>query len=225
MEFALLHSPFLAPSSSVPLARALEARGEFARVVSASEAFDDHQTSYGGVADVIARQLREPCVLVAHSGAGALVPSIVTAAQDRVRHAIFVDATLPHDGLSWFDTVPEPLAKRMRELARDGRAPRWSDWFSDRTLGRLLPNETERRRLVSGMPRIPLAFLQRPAPTVADWLASECCRYLQLSDGYAVEAERSRALGWRGHRLPGDHLWTMTHPQEVAAALIDLVSA
>ena len=225
MEFALLHSPFLPPSSSLPIARALEARGQIARVLSARDALDDDGADYHSVAHSIAAQVTEPCVLVVHSGAGALVPSIVIAAPGRVRCAVFVDAILPHDGQSWFDTVPERLSMRVRELAVDGRAPRWSDWFSDRTLGRLVPDETERETLVSGMPRISLKFLECPAPTIAEWLAPECCDYLQLSDGYAAESERSSAMGWRGRRLVGDHLWLFTHPLEVAESLVSLVSA
>ena len=225
MEFALLHSPFLSPSSSLPLANALRDRGAGARILSAKEAFEQDNADYASVADSIIRHLDGPCTLVAHSGAGGLVSSIAARAGESVRLAIFVDAILPHDGQSWFETAPGALVSMVRASAVEGRAPPWSDWFGDSVLRHLVPDEAERVRLTADLPRVRLAFLEQPAPPVADELPSTCCAYLQLSEDYAAEAAQAATLGWATRRLDGDHLWWVTHPAEVAEAILGVAAS
>ena len=54
---------------------------------------------------VRAARSAEPLVLVGHSGADALLPSVAAACDAAVAAAVFVDAILPHPGASWFDGV------------------------------------------------------------------------------------------------------------------------
>lgn len=56
-------------------------------------------------------------VLVVHSGAGSLVPSVVDEVPSLIKSVIFVDATLPHPGRRWIDTVPAEMADELRGMA------------------------------------------------------------------------------------------------------------
>jgi pimeloyl-ACP methyl ester carboxylesterase len=51
-------------------------------------------------------------VLVGHSLAGCVMPSVVAALGDRVRHVAFVAATVPEDGVSALETLDDDLRAR-----------------------------------------------------------------------------------------------------------------
>jgi hypothetical protein len=176
---------------------------------------------YDAFAAAVAGQIHERAILVVHSGAGALVPSILRASGS-IEAVIFVDALLPHPGQSWFDTAPAALAARLRSDSYAGCAPPWPKWLPGDALGRLLPDAGMRDSLAAGAPAVPLAFLDEPAP---DWPAParSCgCAYLQMSSAYDRETLEARASGWPTERLDGHHLWIMTNPSLVAAAITDL---
>ncbi len=106
----------------------------------------------------------EPWVVVAHSGAGGLVPSLAEVLGGRLAATLFVDAVLPHPGKAWFDTAPHPLAKHLNEIARDGWLPRWDRWFDRDRLAALIPDPAQRASFIADQPELPLAFLEAPAP-------------------------------------------------------------
>ncbi len=68
-------------------------------------------------------------VLVAHSGAGALVPSVAVACDNVFEAAVLVDGILPYPSTSWFDTAPPALREPLRTLAADSWLPPWHQWF------------------------------------------------------------------------------------------------
>jgi hypothetical protein len=106
-----------------------------------------------------------PVVIAGHSGAGALLPAI--AGEVDVHAAIFVDAILPHPGLSWFDTAPAQLRQHLRDMAHGALLPRWNQWFPAGALSAVLPDDGLRERFVGGWPvrrenADHLAMLTRP---------------------------------------------------------------
>ena len=103
MKLVLLHSPLTGPATWRPVAPLLEARGHDVCVPDYRSALAGPPPYYGGIAQKIARQADGASVLIVHSGAGALVPSVVAAAHDRMGAAIFVDV-LPH--------APRPASAR-----------------------------------------------------------------------------------------------------------------
>lgn len=220
--FALVHSPFLGPRSWEAVGAALDNRDERALLVDISDGLRVQRDFRAALGETAARQIGERAILVAHSGAGALVPEIVRAADGRVETVIFVDALLPHAGRSWFDTAPESLATRLRREGRAGRAPPWPDWLPPGLLERLLPDRRMRETLIDGAPPPPLAFLDEPAPQYP--APRRGCGYLQLSPAYDREAGQARDRGWPVERLDGHHLPIMVNPSAVAAALVDLAS-
>jgi hypothetical protein len=160
-----------------------------------------------------------PAILVAHSGAGALLPSVVALAKTRVLGAIFCDAILPHPGLSWFDTAPPDLAAQLRSGAQAGRLPAWDAWWPPGALERLLPDAVVRAELAEELEPIPLGYFEELAPEIELQVPGA---YLQLSGAYSEEARLAGRQGWPVVTLPLHHLAMLTHPEAVAGAVRSL---
>ena len=159
-----------------------------------------------------------PPILVLHSGAGGLAGAI--AAQTPLAGVIFVDAILPHPGASWMATAPAALGEHLRGIAREGLLPPWNRWFGADPAARMIPDGAARARFVADLPRVPLAFLDTPAPLHGPLAAP--CAYLRLSDAYVAEADAAAGLGWTVRREAMHHLAMLTDPAKLAAILLDV---
>jgi hypothetical protein len=214
MRFVLLHSPLLGPSSWRATAAALAGLGHAVDTPAWPRLSEVGGDFYPELVDGLTIAAGEPPVLVAHSGAGALVPAVMAGLQ--VRGAIFADAILPHPGLSWFDTAPVELRAQLRAGAVAGMLPSWDGWWPPGALERLVPDEAVRAELVGELEPLPVGYFEAPAPD--DRLEGRCA-YLQLSGAYDDEARLAGRQGWPVVRLPFNHLAIVTQPQAVASAL------
>ncbi|KPC91628.1 hypothetical protein ADL27_29080 [Streptomyces sp. NRRL F-6602] len=219
----LMHSPLVGPSSWRPVAAALRARGYATVVPSLSPVLGSRDGWYPRMAAAVAHEVARHggagrTVLVAHSGAGALLPAVAEATAAPVVGAVFVDALLPHPGRGWTSTVPEALRERLRGLVRDGLLPPWDEWFPPGTVEELLPDPRMYARFRAELPHVPWAFLKEPAPEVPDLPPSRCA-YLRLSEAYEAETQEAERRGWAVARHAAHHLAPLTAPQEVGAAL------
>jgi len=227
-RIVLIHSPFVGPSTLAPVARTLRGLGWDVAEPQRAAPQDVEPPYYPGLAKRIASQVEadahSPLVIIAHSGAGGLLPSVAGAFGSRVSAAILVDAILPHPGRSWFQTAPRELAAYLREAGADGRLPPWHRWFPSEVLVRLLPDEPVRAAFCAELEAVPAAYCDEPAPVCANW-SPPGCGYLQLSDSYADEAGAASAMGWLFRRDIIHHLATLTHPDRVAASLHSMIRA
>src|SRR5690606_36396579 len=111
--YVLLHSPLVGPLTWRGVADELAGRGHDVWLPALRDAFTAGPPYYPALAAAVAAQV-DPgaggATLVAHSGAGALVPAVVQALRRPVTAAVFVDALLPHGGRGWLDTAPDELA-------------------------------------------------------------------------------------------------------------------
>jgi hypothetical protein len=220
LRFLLLHSPLLGPFSWAPAAEELRRLGHQAdapawpRLSSLAGGF------YRGLVAGMAAP-DAPAVLVAHSGAGALVPALAAALGDKAAAAVFCDALLPHPGRSWFDTAPDDLQTQLRAGVDAGRLPAWDRWWPPGALEQLLPDEKGRQRLVRELEAVPAAYFEEPAPDAA---LEVPCGYLQLSGAYNDEARLAGRQGWPVVSLPLNHLAIVSQPSAVAAALEGLAA-
>src|SRR5271170_1235421 len=107
LTLVLVHSPLVGPLTWEPTAKRLRQMGYQVLVPSLAGIVGGAPPYYRKLAGRAADAAGTGPVLVAHSGAGALLPAI--AEQTQARAAIFVDAILPHPGLSWFDTAARAL--------------------------------------------------------------------------------------------------------------------
>lgn len=179
---------------------------------------------YEAVAAEIASRLPgDAWTVVAHSGAGGLVPSIL-AALDRPAGAVFVDAILPHPGRSWLDTAPPALAAALPGMATGGRLPPWNMWFPADPLERMIVNGSLRAVVTEALPMVPASWIEARAPATPG-LDPATSAYLQLSAAYAAEALQAQALGWRVTNLALHHLAMITNPGKVADALCRLTES
>jgi hypothetical protein len=216
--FVLIPSPFLGPGSWAGVASHLPGT----IVADYSAALDRGADIYGAIAQTIAAQTpARDCVLVGHSGGGALIPLVAEAIGPCAKYAIFADALLPHPGRSWFDTVSPELAQRLQRSAKDGRLPRWDRWWPDAVLETLLPDAALRKTFAAALPQVPLQFLEGALPPSH---ASLRCAYQQWSSAYDGETASARVSGWLVERLALDHLALVTRPAIVADHLENLAA-
>lgn len=127
--FVLVHSPLVGPMTWRLVATELQRRGYIALVPSLFDAPHTDRSYWQQHAQSVAQAVRaaglgEALVLVAHSGAGPLLPAIRQALTRPVVGYIFADAGLPRDQASRLDLFgsPEGVAA-FREAAIDGLLP------------------------------------------------------------------------------------------------------
>ena len=221
-RFVLLHSPLLGPLAWTPVAAELAGRGHAVQTPAWPRLSRVAGDFYPALADGVAAQLSgggDPPILVAHSGAGALIPALAARLATPAAGVIFVDAILPHPGLSWFDTAPAEMRERLRAGAQMGELPSWDAWWPPGALEQLLPETAAREALVAELEPLPLAYFEEPAPPDAFEGPSG---YLQLSGAYEAEGVAAGRYGWPLVHLPLHHLAMLTDPEPIAAALESL---
>ena len=228
LSFVLVHSPLVGPATWRPTAEALRARG-YAVIVPSLVRFDQDGPPYYEkltrrvAAAVNTSSPADALVVVGHSGAGALLPSVAAALGDAPMAKIFVDALLPHPGRSWMDTAPPALQEQLRSLAVDGRLPPWHEWFPPGTVEALLPDTEQRAGVLAEIPRLPLAYFEEAAPPADGGLGR--CGYLQLSAPYTPFADEAERRGWPTIREASNHLAIVTEPELIVGRLLDLLGA
>jgi hypothetical protein len=160
-----------------------------------------------------------PVLLVAHSGAGPLLPLAAQALEDRAAACIYADAMLPTNGASRLDTLPADLVRDAFGPAADGIWPAWGAAWPESVWERLIPDAAARRVFRGELAPTPVAIYAEPLPNAPD---RACSVYLQFSEGYDAEAEAAHAAGWEVHRLECGHLHMLVEPAAVAAKLAEL---
>ncbi|MDP2213681.1 hypothetical protein [Phenylobacterium sp.] len=223
MRFVLLHSPLLGPLTWQAVGDDLRARGARAETPAWPVLSQVSGSFYRTLATKLARAVDEagddPLILVAHSGAGALVPATAAALSAPVAATILVDAILPHPGQCWLDTAPPALRQDLTLGSQGGELPTWDAWWPPGALARLIPDPGLRNALVAELTPLPLAYFEEAAPQGE---LTGPGAYLQLSGAYGDQAQAARLLGWRARRLQLNHLSPLTAPKEVAALLYAL---
>lgn len=221
MRFVLLHSPLLGPSSWRATAAALAGLGHTVETPAWPRLSAVGGDFYPELVAGLRVDAGDPPVLVAHSGAGALVPALMTTLTTPALGVIFADAILPHPGLSWFDTAPVELRAQLRAGAVAGMLPSWDGWWPPGALERLVPDAATRTALIAELEPLPVGYFEAPAP---DERLEGRGAYLQLSGAYDDEARLAGRMGWPVVRLPLNHLAPVTQPQAVASALDGLAA-
>jgi pimeloyl-ACP methyl ester carboxylesterase len=220
--FVLVHSPSVGPQTWDALAAGLRAGGHPVSVPDLRSSLTDGPPYWSRqVAEIVDNVDDDPVILVGHSGAGVLLPSIGNAL-GRVEGYVFIDAGLPFAGRSWLEQAPPELAERVRAMAADGWLPPWSEWWGAAGLAELLPDAKVRDNFAAGCPRLPMAMFEEVQPLVSSWPDAPCA-YLLLSEAYQEQAEKCEALGWPTRNLSSHHLAVLTDPDLVLEALLDLV--
>jgi pimeloyl-ACP methyl ester carboxylesterase len=165
-----------------------------------------------------------PVVLVGHSGAGPLLPSIAGAASAEVAAVIFVDASVP-PALGEVPPTPPEFLDQLRALSTEGTLPPWSSWFGERTMRELVPDRAVRGVLEREMPRLPLTYFEERIPVPERW-SERPCAFLLLTETYRESAADARSRGWPVAEVTDvQHLAPVTDPIVVTQMLLDLECA
>ena len=226
--FVLVHSPLVGPTTWAPVADELERRGGRAVVPVLPQLGPGESPYWERHAAAVAQKLNGdaaggPVVLVGHSGAGTLLPAIGRALWRPVAAYIFVDASLPLNGLSRLQeveqTAPELGPMLRRHLEGGGYFPDWAD----EDLRESIPDESMRAAVLAEVRPQPLAFFAEPIPPVEGWPEAPCA-YVQLSPGYAPHGEQAQRQGWPYRRFNAGHFHLVVEPGAVAGTLMDLAA-
>lgn len=173
------------------------------------------------VVDTVLRRDLHDLVLIGHSYGGMVVTGVAARVPDRVRAVVYVDGFVPEPGQSCFDILPW-LRDAFTELALEDRP--WlvapldptalgvSDAKRDGVLARLTPmplktHEEELPRKAK-LPAVPTAFVHCAAQPYFDETAAAL-----------------REKGWRVVRLDAPHMAMVTHPEELAEALLSTIAS
>src|SRR5512134_2782374 len=140
-----------------------------------------------------------PIILVAHSGAGPLLPVIRQSLANPVNAYVFVDAGIPREGATRLDLMksedPEWAAQCQDQFERGERFPAWS--FDD--LQEILPDVSLRKQMVTELRPRGLEFFTEPIPVFAGWPDAPCM-YIQFSAFYEKPAAQARQAGWQTYK-------------------------
>ena len=219
----LVHSPLVGPATWAPVADELRRDGADVVVpdLGVAEEGDEpfwRQHARAAAAVVRALPMGHQPVLVAHSGAGVLLPAIRGLADRPMAAYVFVDAGLPGDGSR---IGGGPRAEQLRALYRGGgRFPNWTD----ADLAELVPDPAARRRLLADLRPQPLAFWEEAIPLPTGWPDAPCA-YLRFppNPAYDEPAAEARRRGWPYAELPGGHFHLLVDPPAVATAIAGLL--
>jgi hypothetical protein len=162
-------------------------------------------------------------ILVAHSGAGPLLPAIRQSIPNPVAAYVLVDAGLPQDGATRLDLMssedPAWAAQFQQDLERGERFPNWS--LSD--LQEVIPDERQRMQMVTELHPRGLDFFREPIPVFEGWPDAPCI-YIQFSPLYQKPAAQARQKGWLTEDLKAGHFHMLVDPAAVTDKIIETVN-
>jgi hypothetical protein len=225
MQVLLVHSPLLAKSSWGGVPARLAELGYAVAVPDLRPVLESGPPFYERLFEAIAEQANaeQAVAVVGHSRAGPLLPGAVAKIGANRAGAVFLDARLPHDGLTWLQTLPADQRATLLASVDDNLLPPWDRWFASEAIAELLPDKAMRQRFRDELRGMPAALLSEPMPP-KPWADSVGKAYVQLSAAYAASADQAQAAGWPVARHSMDHLAPLTRPREVADAIADSIT-
>jgi len=225
----LLHSPLVGPLTWAPVSRELRQRG----IVTVLPALTDQNSSdmpyWVQHAAAVARRL-EPMpsggdlILVGHSGAGPLLPTIGAFSPHPVAGYIFVDAGLPHPGQTRLQDLeagdPDFGTDVRKDLEAGGSFPQWTD----EDLREVIPNAGLRQGMLAELHPRNLAYFEEELPHVENWPSTPCA-YVRFSSAYDYPAQQARERRWPYREFDAGHFHMLVDAAAVTEAILQLMSS
>ena len=134
-----------------------------------------------------------PVVLVAHSGAGPLLPAVGAIVRQPIAAYVFVDAGLPSGGTSRLEAIATEDATSAAELGAALDAGRRFPAWTDKDLGQLVPEPDRRQALLDELRPRGRDYWTEELPDVSGWPDAPC-GYLTFSPPYLSAAEHAYVL-------------------------------
>lgn len=221
----LLHSPLVGPTTWQPVAALLRDRGCTVVLPRLLDSKTDERPFWQQHVDSALASLpqSERLVLVAHSGAGPLLPAICQSVKQRVTACLFVDAGVPlhqHSRLDLMRLQDAEWTKRFEAMLHDsGRFPTWTD----AALQNHIFDDTLRQRFMSEIVPRALPFFEEPIPVYDKW-PDVPCAYLKLSAAYAWDLKQAIRYGWTALNKEAGHFYMLEHPEDIIDWMQQLLS-
>jgi hypothetical protein len=226
--YVLIHSPLVGPLTWTLVANELRQRGSTVLLPSLHNSPEQKQPYWQQHASSVAQAFTKvpkslPLILVAHSGAGPLLPAIRQLLPNSIHAYVFVDAGIPRDGATRLDLMRYEDAdwadQFEKELERGERFPTWS--FDD--LQEAMPDENIRRQMVPELRPRNLDFFTEPIPVFAGWPDAPCI-YIQLSASYDWDAAQARLANWPTYNVEAGHFHMLVDARQVAELIAESVT-
>lgn len=226
--YILIHSPLVGPLTWSRVADEMRARGLEVLVPTLKDSPSSNDPHWKQHADSVGRAISSTrqetrVILVAHSGAGPLLPAIRALIPNLVRAYVFVDAGIPRNGATRLDLMksedPEWASGFATYLGQGGQFPDWS--FDD--LQEIIPDETLRRQMVSEIRPRGVSFFTEPIPVFAGWPDAPCV-YIRFSAPYDRVAAQARAADWLVYDLDAGHFHMLVSPVAVTDMILNSVN-
>ncbi len=165
----------------------------------------------------------ETVTLVAHSGAGPLLPAIRQCLPNPVNAYVFVDAGIPRDGFTRLDLIkwedPEWAEQFQEELERGERFPNWSmEGLRD-----VIPDEPLREQMVAEIRPRGYSFFTEPIQVFSGWPDAPCI-YIRFSAPYDRPATQARQAGWPTYQMEAGHFHMLVDPAIVTEIIVEAVN-
>jgi hypothetical protein len=225
--FVLIHSPLVGGLTWTLVADQMQQRGLSVLVPLLTDSPDSKDPYWKQHAESASQALKDvlkdiPVILVAHSGAGPLLPAIRAAIANPIHAYVFVDAGLPKDGFSRLSLMREEnlewAEQFQAELERGDHFPTWS---SD-DLRDIIPNESLREKLVAELHPRALDFFTEPIPVFQEWPDAPCI-YILFSPPYKGAEIQAKQLGWKTYKLEAGHFHMLVDPLTVTEMIVKAV--
>ena len=227
ITYALIHSPLVGPLTWGLVQAEMERRGLQAITPALLDHPDTGLPYWRQYADSLANSLKQvssdrKIVLVAHSGAGPLLPVTRQSISHSIAAYVFVDAGIPLADTSRLDLMrqqdPEWAEQFHQELLQGGRFPTWSE----QDLLKEIPDGELRRKMVMEVNPRSLSFFIEPIPVFSTWPDAPCA-YIKFSSSYDWDFNQAKQAGWFVSELNAGHFHMLVDPARVADMIVDAV--
>jgi hypothetical protein len=225
--YVLIHSPLVRPLTWRLVADQMRQRGPGVVVPTLVDSPDSREPFWKQHSESISQSLAHIpkdtfVTLVAHSGAGPLLPAIRQLLANPVNTYVFVDAGIPKDGASRLDLMQSESsdwAMQFQEyLESGGSFPNWS--FDD--LQEVIPDESLRAQMIAEINPRGLDFFTEPIPVFKGWPDAPCV-YIKLSPAYEYYAAQARKADWDTYEMEAGHFHMLVDPSTVTDMIIKAV--
>jgi len=185
------------------------------------------------VASVLAYEDLTGVVLVGHSSSGAVITGVADRAPERIAHLVYVDAFVPEHGQALLDLLP-PARRQGFEALVQAEGQGWlMPRFSPAPWDKFVPeawhvtDEADLRWMLARLGPTPFRHFTDPvrrANAAAEALPRTYIRCIlnqhPVFDRLAQTARMTS--GWRYRELETYHHPAITHPSELADALLEV---
>jgi hypothetical protein len=226
--YVLIHSPLVGPLTWALVADQMRQRGINVIVPALIDSSDSGEPFWKQHTESVLQALAQIpkntfLTLVAHSGAGPLLPAIRQSLVNPINAYVFVDAGIPRNGATRLDLMksedPAWAEQFQEELERGERFPNWS--FDD--LQEVIPEDLLRTQMVAEIRARGLAFFTEPIPVFDGW-PDAACVYIQFSAPYERPAAQARQAGWPTYVLEAGHFHMLVDAKAVTDLIVEAVN-